>query len=108
MRARTDAGTAVQGLTGAMVDIDGNGRFGAHPAPLAVVGNLARYDRKHEKYYSEPPMADVIALQRSAQTLIAVAEPWTTAAADLSATLVHERRWRVFAQRVELITQDRS
>ena len=46
---------------------------------LGVVGNLARYHREHEKYYSEAPLADAISLQRSARTLIALAERWTTA-----------------------------
>jgi hypothetical protein len=45
---------------------------------LAVVKNLARYHREHEKYYSEAPLADAIALQRAARTLIALAERWTS------------------------------
>ena len=46
---------------------------------LAVVENLSRYHREHEKYYSEAPLADAIALQRTARTLIALAERWTSA-----------------------------
>jgi hypothetical protein len=44
---------------------------------LAVVKNLSRYHREHEKYYSEAPLADAIALQRIARTLLALAERWT-------------------------------
>src|ERR1700749_550104 len=33
------------------------------------------YHREHEKYYSEAPLADAISLQRTARTLIALAEP---------------------------------
>lgn len=46
---------------------------------LAVAANLSRYHREHEKYYSEAPLADAIALQRTARTLIALAERWTAA-----------------------------
>jgi hypothetical protein len=46
---------------------------------LAVAANLSQYHREHEKYYSEAPLADAIALQRAARTLIALAERWTTA-----------------------------
>jgi hypothetical protein len=45
---------------------------------LAVAANLSRYHREHEKYYSEAPLADAIALQRIARTLIALAERWTS------------------------------
>jgi len=45
---------------------------------LAVVKNLSQYHREHEKYYSEAPLADAIALQRAARTLIALAERWTS------------------------------
>jgi hypothetical protein len=45
---------------------------------LAVVKNLSRYHREHEKYYSEAPLADAISLQRTARTLIALAERWTS------------------------------
>ena len=44
---------------------------------LAVVKNLSHYHREHEKYYSEAPLADAISLQRTARTLIALAERWT-------------------------------
>jgi hypothetical protein len=47
-------------------------------ALLAVAANLSRCHREHEKYYSEAPLADAIALQRTARTLIALAERWTT------------------------------
>jgi heme oxygenase len=46
---------------------------------LAVATNLSRYHREHEKYYSEAPLADAIALQRTGRTLIALAERWTAA-----------------------------
>jgi hypothetical protein len=46
---------------------------------LAVVKNLSRYHREHEKYYSEAPLTDAISLQRAARTLIALAERWTSA-----------------------------
>ena len=53
----------------------------SHPAGgdglLAVVRNLSRYHREHEKYYAEAPLTDAIALQRAARTLIALAERWT-------------------------------
>ena len=45
---------------------------------LAVAANLSRYHREHEKYYSQAPLADAIALQRAARTLIALAERWTS------------------------------
>jgi len=45
---------------------------------LAVIANLSKYHREHEKYYSEAPLADPIALQRSARTLMALAERWAT------------------------------
>ncbi|HEY7013964.1 MAG TPA: hypothetical protein VH480_14475 [Streptosporangiaceae bacterium] len=46
---------------------------------LAVAANLSRYHREHEKYYSEAPLADAIALQRTARTMIALAERWASA-----------------------------
>ena len=46
---------------------------------LAVAKNLSQYHREHEKYYSEAPLADAISLQRTARTLIALAERWTSA-----------------------------
>ena len=52
----------------------GTGRDGL----LAVVANLSKYHREHEKYYSEAPLADAVALQRSSRTLIALAERWAT------------------------------
>jgi hypothetical protein len=50
---------------------------------LAVVKNLSRYHREHEKYYSEAPLTDAIALQRAARTLIALAERWTSSEATV-------------------------
>jgi len=46
---------------------------------MAVAKNLSQYHREHEKYYSEAPLADAISLQRTARTLIALAERWTAA-----------------------------
>lgn len=46
---------------------------------LAVAANLSQYHREHEKYYSEAPLAGAISLQRTARTLIALAERWTSA-----------------------------
>jgi hypothetical protein len=46
---------------------------------LAVAANLSQYHREHEKYYSEAPLTDAIALQRTARTLTALAERWTAA-----------------------------
>ena len=46
---------------------------------LAAAGNLSRYHREHEKYYSEAPLTDAISLQRMARTLFALAERWTSA-----------------------------
>jgi hypothetical protein len=54
------------------VDTDGD-------ALLRIVQNLARYHREHEKYYSEAPLTDAISLQRTARTLLALAERWTYA-----------------------------
>jgi hypothetical protein len=48
-----------------------------HDGLLAVAANLSRYHREHEKYYSRAPLADAIALQGTARTLIALAERWT-------------------------------
>lgn len=39
-----------------------------------MAANLPRYHREHEKYYSEAPLTDAIALQRTARILIALAE----------------------------------
>lgn len=46
---------------------------------LAVAANLSQYHREHEKYYAQAPLADAITLQRTARTLLALAERWTTA-----------------------------
>src|SRR5512146_3351796 len=46
---------------------------------LAVMQNLSRFHREHEKYYSEAPLADALSLQRMARTLLALAERWTSA-----------------------------
>ena len=45
---------------------------------LAVAANLSQYHREHEKYYTEAPLTDAIALHRVARTLIALAERWTS------------------------------
>ena len=46
---------------------------------LAAAKNLSQYHREHEKYYSEAPLTDAVSLQRTARTLIALAERWTSA-----------------------------
>jgi hypothetical protein len=46
---------------------------------LAVAENLSRYHREHEKYYSEAALADAVSLQRTARTLLALAERWARA-----------------------------
>jgi hypothetical protein len=46
---------------------------------LEIARNLSRFHREHEKYYSEAPLADAIALHRSARTLMALAERWASA-----------------------------
>ena len=48
-------------------------------ALLAVAENLSRYHREHEKYYSEAALVDAVSLQRTARTLIALAERWACA-----------------------------
>jgi hypothetical protein len=45
---------------------------------MEMAANLSQYHREHEKYYSEAPLHDAIALQRMALTLIALAERWTS------------------------------
>jgi hypothetical protein len=45
---------------------------------LTVVKNLAQYHREHEKYYSEAPLADAMSLRRTARTLMALAERWSS------------------------------
>jgi hypothetical protein len=74
---------------------------------LAMAANLSRYHREYEKYYSEAPLADAIALQPTARTLIALAErrtatdPATAPAAspfarapDLNDDRAIETQWR--------------
>jgi hypothetical protein len=46
---------------------------------LEIARNLSQFHREHEKYYSEAALTDAIALQRSARTLLALAERWTSA-----------------------------
>jgi hypothetical protein len=36
----------------------------ANDGLLVVAANLSRYHREHEKYYSEAPLADAVALLR--------------------------------------------
>jgi hypothetical protein len=50
-----------------------------HDGLLALVRNLSHYHREHEKYYSEAPLSDALSLQRTARTLLALAERWTCA-----------------------------
>jgi hypothetical protein len=38
--------------------------------------NLSRYHREHEKFYSQSPLAQAIALQRSSRALKALADHW--------------------------------
>lgn len=57
---------------------DSAGTSGENDGLLTVAKNLSQYHREHEKYYSELPLADAIALQRSARTLIALAERWSS------------------------------
>ena len=52
---------------------------GENDGLLVVAANLSRYHREHEKYYSEAPLTDAISLQRTARTLLALAERWTCA-----------------------------
>lgn len=49
---------------------------------LRVVVNLARYHREHEKFYSESPLHDAIAMQQASRALKALAERWTIVARD--------------------------
>jgi hypothetical protein len=44
---------------------------------LATLENLSRFHREHEKYYSEAPLYDAAALQRTSRTLKALAERWS-------------------------------
>lgn len=46
---------------------------------IAIAENLSRYHREHEKYYSEAPLTDAVALHRIGRTLIALAERWAIA-----------------------------
>ncbi|MGV9711117.1 zinc-binding dehydrogenase [Gordonia sp. NPDC003424] len=46
---------------------------------LAIAANLSHFHREHEKYYSEAPLTDALALQRIARTLTALAERWSSA-----------------------------
>ncbi len=71
-------------MTGSTQDgLTGPGTEPAQPGTgrdelLAAARNLSRYHREHEKYYSEAPLNDAIALQRMARTLIALAERWAS------------------------------
>ena len=49
---------------------------GTTDAMLELVGNLARYHREHEKYYSEASLHEAAALQTASRTLKALAEHW--------------------------------
>jgi hypothetical protein len=50
----------------------------ASPPPelLEVIGNLAEFHREHEKFYSQAPLADAIALEAHSRVLKALAEHW--------------------------------
>lgn len=39
--------------------------------------NLSRFHREHEKHYSTAPLEDAVALQRTSQALMALAERWS-------------------------------
>jgi hypothetical protein len=43
---------------------------------LAILENLARSHREHERYYAEAPLHDAIMLQRASRALKALAERW--------------------------------
>ena len=46
---------------------------------MESVLNLSRFHREHEKYYSTAPLDDAIGLQRTSQSLMALAERWSCA-----------------------------
>lgn len=48
-------------------------------ALLEIVGNLACFDREHEKYYARAPLQQALGLQNTSGTLKALAERWRTA-----------------------------
>ena len=52
-----------------------------HATMLTVFANLSRFHREHEKYHSEAPLRDAVALQRISRTLKALAERWSVPAA---------------------------
>jgi len=53
---------------------------------LETVGNLSRYHREHEKYYSREPLEQAAALQRTSMALRALAERWSVAAPERPVT----------------------
>jgi hypothetical protein len=55
-------------------------RMTTNSALLELVGNLARYHREHEKYYSEAGLHDAASLQSASRTLKALAEHWRSVA----------------------------
>lgn len=61
---------------------------GSPPSPLLhAVLNLSHYHREHEKYYASAPREEALTLQRSARTLHALADRWSTAAPSTEAAL---------------------
>jgi hypothetical protein len=86
MTDSTQDGPETPGTPAAGPDIESTGAKQRQHQPsakndglLAIASNLSQYHREHEKYYSEAPLTDAIALQRAARTLIALAERWTSA-----------------------------
>jgi hypothetical protein len=49
---------------------------------LTVVLNLSQFHREHEKYYTESPLHESIALSRTSNALKALAERWSTVQPD--------------------------
>lgn len=61
---------------------------GASASPLLhAVLNLSHYHREHEKFYASAPREEALTLQRSARTLHALADRWSTAAPSTEAAL---------------------
>jgi hypothetical protein len=75
--AETAPGSRAHRPGGDRTSPGGTGQAVTSDGLLAVAANLSRYHREHEKYYSEAPLTDAIALQRIARTLLALAERWT-------------------------------
>ncbi len=54
---------------------------------LHAVLNLSHYHREHEKFYASAPREEALTLQRSARTLHALADRWSTASPSTEAAL---------------------